>query len=194
MAKTQLVPPPNLEQQLQEARKEANRLLEASNVLKAKFDQAVAAERFADAESLKAELSPAHTAAVMAEAHLRGLRDVASQLAAEHAERVRAAEIEAQLEAARVTLDAALEAEKTAMGEVHAHWNDALAGIDAVRESLRAAVEAEQGVYIARSEAMSCQVLLGQREAGTRVARANFASAHIAQSQALDAIFRGLSL
>lgn len=194
MAKAQLVPPPNLQQQLQEARKEARRLREASEALKARFDQAVADEQFSDAEALKIELSPAHTAAAVAEAHVRGLQDVANQMAAEHAERVRAAEVEAQLEAARANLDAAREAEQAAMGEIHSHWAEAMAGVDAVRESLRAAVEAEGAAFVARSQQMSCQVALGEREAGARVAKPNFASARIAQSPALDTIFRGLAL
>lgn len=193
MAKAELIPPPNLEQQLREARKEAKRLRDASDELKAKFAQAVAAERFSEAEANKVELSPAHTAAAVAEAHVRGLQDVANQMAAEHAERVRAAEHEAQLETARANLDVALDAEKTAMGEIHARWAEALAGIDAVRESLRAAVEAEKGVFLARSQAMSCQVLLGQRQPAV-VAKANFASARIANSPVLDTIFRGLSV
>lgn len=194
MAKRELVAPPNLQQQLQQAGAEAKRLREAHGALQARFEQAVADERFSDAEVIKSKLSPAHTAAAVAEAHSRGLHDVANQMAAEHAERVRAAEVEAQIEAARTNRDSAREAEQAAMGQIHAHWAEAMAGIDAVRESLRAAVAAEGDVFVFRSQLMSSRVTLGEIEAGTHVAKANFASARIANSPALDTIFRGLSL
>lgn len=185
---------PDLTAQLGQAQEKARRLREAATIAENKFRTAITEERFTDAETLKSGIQPAHAEALLAEAHARAIADVLEQARREHDERERAEEAARAVEVAREGHARAVEAEQAAMDTIQAHWAEAMAGIDAVRESLRAAVAAEGTALQARSEAFSCLVTLGEREPGTRITGPNYASARIAASRVLDHIYRGLTL
>lgn len=189
--KVELPPAPDLSGQLAKAQQEARKAREASDVLQSQFDAAVAAERFDDAKSLKDQLSPAHGAATLAEAQAKALADVTARMQAEHAERERTAQADFERAQAREHLAAATEAEQTALEAVQRHFAEALAGLDAVRDSLAKATAAETTAWQARTDAYSCFVTLGERPAGMRMPKANYASSRIEASALLTAIFRG---
>ena len=185
---------PDLTAQLGQAQQEARRLREAATIAETQFRAAVDEERFSDAEALKGGIQPAHAAALLAEAHAKAIADVLEQAHRERDERERAEAAARAVEAAREQHVRAVEAEQAALDEIQQYWAEAMAGIDAVRASLCAAVAAEGTALQARSDAFSCLVTLGEREPGTRIAGPNYASARIAASRTLDHIFRGLTL
>lgn len=189
--KVELPPAPDLSGDLAKAQQEARKAREASDVLQSQFDAAVAEERFDDATALKGQLSPAHGAATLAEAHAQALADVTARMQAEHAERERTAQADFERAQAREHLAAATEAEQTALESVQRHFAEAVAGVDAVRASLVKATDAETTAWQARSEAYSAFVALGERPSGMRMPKPNFASSRIEASALLTAIFRG---
>lgn len=191
--KVELPPAPDLSGQLAKAQQEARKAREASDVLQSQFEAAVAEERFDDAKALKDQLSPAHGAATLAEAHAKALADVTTRMQAEHAERERTAQAEFERAQAREHLAVATEAEQAALEAVQRHFAEAQAGLDAVRASLAKATAAETEAWQARSDAQSALVTLGERPDGMRMAKPNFASSRIEASALLTAIVRGRS-
>lgn len=189
--KVELPPAPDLSGKLAKAQQEARKARENSDLLQSQFDAAVAEERFDDAKALKDRLPDAHGTATLAEAHAKALADLTAQMQAEHAERERTAQAEYARAQAREHLAAATEAEQAALEAVQRHFAEAIAGLDAVRASLAKATAAETTAWRARTDAYSCFVTLGERPAGMRMPKANYASSRIEASPLLTAIVRG---
>lgn len=185
---------PDLTAQLGQAQEKARRLREAATIAESRFRAAVDEERFQDAEALKGGIQPAHAEALLAEAHAKALAEVLAQAHRERDERERVEAEQQAIERARESHARAVEAEQAALDEIQRYWAEAMAGIDAVRESLRAAVACEGTALQARSDAFSCLVTLGEREPGQRITGPNYASARISASRTLDHIYRGLTL
>lgn len=162
--------------------------------LNSRLYAAVAAEDFAQAEQLKAQVAEAHGSAGRAEAEARAIEAVLEEFAAE--ERAQAAQVEAEARKAHAqrALEQAYEAEREGLDELQRIRAEIEAGIDAVRASMRTGIGIERAVHKARQDADAALVILGERLPGTITVAPNNVSAWVNSSPALIAVLDGRAL
>lgn len=180
--------PPDLNGKLVDARSEAEALRGELTAAEADLAAAIEEQRFADAEEAKGRADAVRPHLALAEATERALGEAVHALGAHQRAAAEAAAQQARDEASMATLDAAMAAEREAEETARRCLAEALAGIDAVRESLTAAKAAELAGADARQAVNQARADLEGTAPLHRV-MPNWASGRIERSEILTAIY-----
>ena len=144
--------------------------------LQAKFDAAVKARKYADADELQQELQAAREALAIAEGTTRGLREGLALAEAARAEEQQAIQQAHAQDEARRTVEDAMAAEQQAMDAIEETLAQLWATIGAAQDLYRQALTLETRVLQERSRAYRAHVALGERPDGVRIVGPNRAS------------------
>jgi hypothetical protein len=158
--------------------------------LQGRFDEALAAKRYAEADQLQAELQEAREALVMAEALTRGLREGQALAEAQKAEEQRAIrQAHAEDEARRVVEDA-MASERRALDSIEECLAQMWAAVGAARDAFRQAQGWEGKAFQERARAHQAMVTLGERPDGLRINAPNRASVLLEQDATVRALMQ----
>ncbi|MBR7832480.1 hypothetical protein KDL01_04380 [Actinospica durhamensis] len=194
MTRTTETPPESPEQRLSAARQATGTARAALDGIEARLRTAIEVQDFDTAAQLKREIPEAELTFAHAAADQRAIEITIDDLARRRAEREVAEAAELRKQAATGNLNAAAERERALMDELSAAKAELIAGVGAVRETIRKAYQIEGQVRQARSDVYQARVDLGEAAPGARISGPNFVSAYVEASQTLYALYHGQGL
>ncbi|MBV8931915.1 MAG: hypothetical protein JOZ47_14100 [Kutzneria sp.] len=179
----------SLSERLAEAEQGERPLAEEVNRLAAAKDDAVARSDYTAVGELQPQLDASRQELAIAHATTEALRGALAAIAEQRAADQQQLNLQRQRDQARAQYEAAVLAEHDALDQTQRHMAAVRAGLDAVRQSIEAALDAERLAGDARFDAHQALVQLGEREPA-HVGRPNAASAKIHNDPLLSAIWR----